>query len=220
MSLRELVVAVLRERLGANADVLDAGCGTGALLTALPPSWRRTGVDIEEDALALVPRAAGVTVRQADVAQLPFGDASVDAVVSLDVLYHESVDQCAALREFRRVLRPGGVVVLNLPAYEWLRSGHDVAARTARRYRASQVRSLLRDAGFRPERVGYRLMFLFPPAAARRLLTRGGGGTDVGPVPPTLNAVLLAVMRFENRLVRRLVLPFGLSVFAIARAPR
>jgi ubiquinone/menaquinone biosynthesis C-methylase UbiE len=103
--------------------VLDAGCGTGGLirrLTPRHPGWRWSGIDLEPLAYALArERTVGADIRPASVTALPFPDASFDAVVSADVLYHVDDDE-AALREFFRVLRPGGIAVINVPAYRWL----------------------------------------------------------------------------------------------------
>jgi hypothetical protein len=116
-------------------------------------------------------------------------------------------------------LRPGGLAIVNLPAYHWLMSAHDLVARSARRYTVRRVRSLLRLADFADVRASYRVSLLFPVAAAHRLATRSADArTDVAEVGPALNRALLAVSLAENRLTRRgLRFPFGLSVFAVAR---
>ena len=216
--LRELVRLSLAERLGEHAAVLDAGCGTGQTLAELPESWRRTGFDLNPGPLAIARKRVDAEFIEASINDIPLPDDSFDAAVSLDVLCVGGVDEHAALCELRRVLRPGGTLVLNLPAYEWLRSGHDVVANSARRYTARRLRRLLRDAGFEVERLSYRVTAMFPAAAAARLIRRGRTGTDVGDVNPAINRVLTWLLRVENRIIRRLPLPFGLSVFAVARA--
>jgi ubiquinone/menaquinone biosynthesis C-methylase UbiE len=125
-----------------------------------------------------------------------------------------------ALRDLRRVLRPGGLLMLNLPAHEWLRSGHDVVAQTARRYSAAAVTRLLDESGFTPQVVSYRVTAVFLPAAVLRLARRRQAHTDVQALPDTINSLLLALARAENRrLVRGRRLPMGLSVFAVASTP-
>ena len=218
VALRELVIQTLVRRHPDGGRVLDAGCGTGRLLRELPPGFARTGVDVEADVLAVAGAdASEIEFVEASLEQLPFADDSFDAVVSLDVVSDARLaDPHAALEELRRVLRPGGSLILNLPAYEFLRSGHDVVAQTARRYTAGSATRLLADTGFRPLSVSYRVTALFPVAAARRLLTRGRAETDVGSVSPPLNTILTGIMRLENRTLTRVRLPFGLSVFAVA----
>ena len=219
VGLRELVVEALRERLARGARVLDAGCGTGRVLAEMPADWERVGLDSNPGVLALARAQEGIEWVEGSIDALPFADASFDAVVSLDVLSDARVaDPLKAAGELRRVLRPGGVLVLNLPAYRWLMSGHDIVAQTGRRYTAKGVARLLAELGFGERRVGYRMTALFPVAVARRLARRGGASTDVGAVPARLNAVLTQLLRIENRIVRRVRLPFGLSVFAVAAA--
>ena len=219
VGLRELVEHTIVRLLPAGGRVLDAGCGTGRVLAALPARYDRVGIDVNPDVVELAQRQPGIDVRVASLEALPFDDDAFDAALSLDVISDARVsDPHAALRELRRVLRPGAPLVLNLPAYEALRSGHDVAAQTGRRYTARSLRCLLEEAGFEPGRVTYRMAILFAPGAARRLLRRRGSESDVWAVRPAVNRALTGLLRAENRLLPHVPLPFGLSVFAVARA--
>ena len=221
VTLRDRAAVELRARVPPGSRVLDAGCGTGRMLADLP-DYRRTGLDIDPDALAFARGIAGEDIEwvEGSVTELPFTTGSFDAILSLDVLYSQGVSSdLAGARELRRVLAPDGVAILNLPAYQWLISAHDTVARTARRYTVTRLRKLLLDAGFTRVSAGYRVSAPFPVAAAHRLLTRGGDArTDVGEVAPPLNRALTAMGRAETRLARRGVrAPFGLSVFAVAQ---
>lgn len=218
VALRELVVDAVTARMPKGSRILDVGCSTGHVIGAVPGEYERTGADISAGAIELA-RAVRPEIRfvQAPVEDLPFEDRSFDCVLALDVLSARGVDDDhVALHEIRRVLRPGGVLVAQVAAYERLRSGYDDAAGTARRYTAPSLRDLLQRDGFRIEQLTYRVTALFPLAAARRLLTRDGGAEDLSVPSPRLNRLLTGVMRRENRLVRRRRLPFGLSVFAVA----
>lgn len=170
-------------------------------------------------------KAAHAAFLRASVCALPFSDGCFDLVVSLDVLYHRAVpDDRAAARELARVLRPGGLLLLNLPAYEFLRSTHDRAIHTARRYTRGRVRSLLLEAGLTPLHVGHWNSLLFPIAAAVRLWGRlrpphEEAGSDVRPLPAWQNALLRGVLRLELAARRWWCFPFGLSVIAVARKP-
>jgi ubiquinone/menaquinone biosynthesis C-methylase UbiE len=153
---------------------------------------------------------------EASVEDLPFEDGSFDCVLALDVLSARGVgDAGTALREIRRVLRPGGVLLGQVAAYEWLRSAYDDRAGTARRYTAPSVQELLRNKGFVIEHLTYRITALFPLAAARRLLARSAGADDLRVPNATLNRLLTGATRFEDRFAGRHRLPFGLSVFAV-----
>lgn len=217
---RELVTACVRAAQPAPARVLDVGCGTGRVLGALA-GYERVGVDADPEAVEIARRRAGDGCRfeVADARALPLEDSWADAAICLDVLSDEGVgDPSAALRELRRVVRPGGLALLQLPAHPRLRSGHDRAARIAERHDAGSVRRLLAAGGLVPERITHRVTLLFPIAAARRLAMRRGAASDVGPVPAPLNAALLAVTRAESRaILRGANLPFGLSLLVWAR---
>jgi SAM-dependent methyltransferase len=224
-SLHAHIARALDARLGENAEVLDAGCGTGGLIRRLAPSrptWRWTGVDESRVALELARQRcpSEVKFREASVSALHSGAAQFDAVVSADVLYHVD-DDAAALREFFRVLRPGGMVVLNLPAYQWLWSYHDTAVHSRRRYGRGEVLAKLRSAGFEAPRATYWNTLPFPLIVARRkLLPAPSGGSDVQLMPAPVEKALDAMMALEQAWVRAVgSLPFGCSIFAVALKP-
>ena len=213
-------------RLGASAAILDAGCGTGGLIRRLAPQhpgWTWTALDASPLAcdFARSRVSAGVSVVEAAVEQLPFPDASFDAVVSADELYHVD-DDLAALREFRRVLRPGGCVVINVPAHRWLFSYHDVAVHARRRYALREVREKLATAGFAPSDETHWNALLLPLVFVRRkLLPAPAGGSDVEPWPAWQESLFAAAMQLE-RIWHRQVgsLPCGTSILAVAHCPR
>ena len=146
-------------------------------------------------------------------------------LVSLDVLYHSGVrDDDEALEEFHRVLKPGGVLILNLPAFERFRGTHDAAVHTQRRYRARDIRRKLEKAGFDIELITYRNTLLLPAAMAVRLMRRDGtrhGGdvrSDLVPLPEWVNSLFYLILMFENRLLLKgVTFPLGLSVFCVAK---
>ncbi len=219
-AMREVVVASLLATTERGGRVLDIGCSTGHLLAAVPPDYTRIGLEANAGAVALArERHPDIEFVHARAEALPFDDASFDAVLTTDVLSDGGVDDQVAVREARRVLRPGGTLIVHVAAYERLISGHDRAVGTGRRYRRKTLARLLTSAGFVPSRITYRMTTLFPPAALHRLLSRGSGQGDVDEVRPLVNRVLAAVMRAENAVVLRRSLPFGLSLLAIARVP-
>lgn len=214
----------LTATLGSGfAEILDAGCGTGGLIARLAPRhpWSWTGIDVSDVALTYAKervRFLRADLRQGSVTAMPFADGSFDAIVSADVLYH-IVDDGKAMGEFARVLRPGGVVVLNLPAYRWLWSYHDIAVHSQRRYTRSDVIRLVQDAGLSPVRSTYWNTLPFPLIVLRRkLLPAPRGGSDVQLYPAPIEKTFDAAMAMERgglRVFGRL--PFGSSVFVVAR---
>lgn len=202
---------------------LDAGCGTGGNLVSLAAYGNVVGIDFSPAALRLAGQRGKWPLLQGSVEQLPFRDRSFALVTCFDVICHRSIsDDVAVLNEFRRVLKPGGRLLVRLPAYDWLYSRHDAAVHTRHRYTASELRHKLRAAGFTVMRISYANALLFPVAATRRVMQRGGTadqGSDVRPVAPVLNALFTQVLTMESRLIRHVALPFGLSVLALAERP-
>ncbi len=138
-------------------SLLDAGCGTGGMLKMVRekfPLADLTGVDQSEHAVELTAgRETGAKLVPASVHELPFPQDSFDFVLSLDVLSHAGVDDALALHEMHRVLRPGGRLILNLAAFDFLKGAHDSAVDVDRRYTQRQVRTLLEGADFAVERL-------------------------------------------------------------------
>ncbi len=214
-----------RYRPGVGLRILDAGCGTGgAMASYLRDYGEVMGFDFAGEALHFCRLRGATRLARASVVEIPFADESFDLVVSFDVLCERAVrSDLAALREFYRVLVPGGRVLLRLPAYDWLRGRHDVAVHIQHRYTRGEIARRLQDAGFQVEYLSYANMFLFPAAlvkrTAERVLARQEGPSDLTLNVGPLNGLLEAVLLVEARLIARQRLPFGLTVIAIGRKP-
>jgi ubiquinone/menaquinone biosynthesis C-methylase UbiE len=200
-------------------EILDVGCGTGAILQRLGNPEKNVGVDLAEEAVSFCRRRGLDNVRQGDICALPFGDASFDAVICSSVLYHQWVsDVAAAVREMRRVLRPSGLLLVNVPAFRFLHSAHDVAVMTARRFRKPEIRKLLLDQDLKIQRLTYWTTLLFPLAVVARTL----GGSDMGrdfeaSETSLIQRILAQVMTLELNLLRGISFPFGVALLAVAR---
>ncbi len=217
-----------RRRLDRPLAMLDAGCGTGGLGELLAPLGEVTACDIHPFALVAT-RARGVPhVLRRDVALDDFGEEQFDLITMMDVLYHRSVtSESLALRNMRRALRPGGLLLIQVPAFKCLYGSHDTTVHTRRRYRRREVRRMLHGAGFHSVSATCRHSALFPLAFAWRGISRVTTGLfrkaepasdlDVR-FPRMINRLLLGCARAENRLVAAgFRLPFGTSIFATAR---
>jgi SAM-dependent methyltransferase len=219
------VLDELADRPGAPGPVLDAGCGTGGLLRRLAdrrPDRPLLGLEYNEGAAERARAKSGAEVVVGSVNGMPFADASIGAILSVDVLCHGGVEEVAALAEYRRVLAPGGTLVLNLPAYAWLSSAHDRRVHTVRRYTAGSAEALLLRAGFSGLRTRYWNSLLFPlMVLQRKVLARGEEtASDVAPFPAWLNAGFSAVTEAERGLARAgLRWPGGGSVLVVATRP-
>jgi len=204
-------------------DLLDAGCGTGGMLTAIKarfPATRLHGVDISEQACAYAKAKSGAHVVVGSVDALPFQPRSFDAVISCDVLgYEMNVD--AAMRGAFGVLKPGGHLVLNLAAYQWMLSYHDRSVGQVNRYTRSSAVALLREQGFHIIFTTYWNTILFPLMVIRRKLMSDPGRSDVESFDPIINGFFTTCLAIERlALERRMALPFGGSVLIIAQRPR
>jgi ubiquinone/menaquinone biosynthesis C-methylase UbiE len=219
------ILDALRARPGVPGPLLDAGCGTGGLLKRLAqemPEREAIGLDFVFDATRRARAKSGRLAVAGDINRLPFADASFGAIVSIDVLYHISVDPAAALAELLRVLRPGGTLVMNLPAYDWLMSAHDIRTHTARRFTRGRAVRLLRDAGFADIRSGYWNGLLLPLMVVQRKIVkrRPDASSDVTHFPPLIDRGLMAASMADRWLGRHgMALPFGGSVLSVATRP-
>jgi SAM-dependent methyltransferase len=221
------LLLVYRQAAAATAGglLLDAGCGTGGFLAQIAaeqPGASMVGLDAEPAACARAAAKSRRPVCAGSVNALPFADAAFGAIFSADVLCHAGVDERAALAQFYRCLGDDGMLVLSLPAYQWMMSRHDLAVSNVRRYTRSGIARLLEEAGFRVVFAGYWNMLLFPMMVlARKLLPGNGRASDVKPYSAPVEAVCRAAMAIERPLLRRgVVLPFGGSVIAVATKQR
>lgn len=229
LGLRDIVFRYLNPFIGRNksAMILDAGAGTGKLLE-MCKDYRAWGLEFSEHAFPFLKLRGLRNVVRSSICSIPFKDQAFHCVVSLDVLYHAGVENDAdALVEIHRVLKSDGLLILNLPAFEFLRSRHDLAVHTRRRYQTEELRRKLEKAGFCVERITYRNTILFPIVALVRFIkkmipkqdTGQGIKSDLYRLPLWINKLLYQILILENkRLLRGLTFPFGLSVFCIAKA--
>jgi SAM-dependent methyltransferase len=209
--------------------ILDAGCGTGGTLNALRSAEysRLEGFDLNPIALEFCHKRGLDHVRLGSITDIPYPDDTFDVVISCDVVTDAGTDnEGAALRELYRVLRPGGRLFLNLPAFAFLRSEHDRATDVARRVTRGEIIAKLDEAGFVVKRASYWNMFLFPVVVAVRLLRREAEDEKVDPArsdivlpPGPLNTILSGLVLLETKLMRYVNLPFGSSVVTLAVKP-
>jgi SAM-dependent methyltransferase len=219
-ALHRLVFQALEAELPdwREKEILDVGCGTGAILERLGNPERNVGIDLAPEAISFCQRRGLTNVQQADICALPFPDASFDAVICSSVLYHQWVgDVAGAVREMHRVLRPGGVLLINVPAFEFLHSAHDDVVMTARRFTKPQIREFLRKEHFEIRRLTYWTTLLFPLAVLARTLGGSKMGRDFESTGSVTQRLLGNIMALELRVLRSVSLPFGVALLAVAR---
>ncbi len=225
------ILAYLDMYLGPGTKdrlVLDVGSGAGNMAHHLAHYGTYLGVDVNPKPLR-VARERGLPVFLGSAETLPYADASFDLVALLDTVEHIPDDR-AVFAESYRVLKPGGKLLVTVPAFMFLWSKNDVLNKHQRRYTRPELVKKLEGCGFHVLRSSYNNFFIFPLAAAVILARRGRFEPDLAsphfdkdayqvemePTPAPLNALLSGVGRFEAAFLRRFVFPWGTGIIAIA----
>ena len=223
---RRRIIEVELEQLPIppGARVLDAGCGSGRTLQELARYGEVSGIELDPTAAAAATERGPFDVRIGRLEELPWDDATFDLITCLDVIEHTPDDR-ATLTELRRVTRPGGHLLVTVPAYQALWSQHDVDNHHYRRYERRPLGRAAGEAGWTVLRMTSFNSVLLPPAAIVRLIQRRRGtvkaangdfkaNLDIG--PRWLNGVLERPLRYEARwLASGRTLPAGLSLLAV-----
>jgi SAM-dependent methyltransferase len=228
VGLHKLILTTIQsesKRLGRTLEIFDAGCGTGRLCQLLAEQGHNvSGCDASEEAIQLSRQRGISDVYQADLNALELEPVTFDVITSIDVLYHACIiDDVAIMRRLLNGLKPGGLLIMNLVAHDFLRSAHDIAVHTRERYTKNSLSLRLLKAGFNIEFASYRVSILFPFIALYRLLLRRirlnetDVDSDVTSTHSFINYLLLTTIKVENFLMQFTPLPIGSSVFVAAR---
>lgn len=212
------------ERLGlpAGARILDAGCGSGRNMVDLARHGEVTGVELSQPSVELARDRRAGEVIEGSVMEMPFEDGSFDLAVSLDVIEHLQ-DDVGALRELRRVIKPGGALLVTVPAYQWLWSGHDEINHHHRRYNRRTLLAAAEEAGWSCECASHFNSLLLPIAIALRALDRVNpratkSSLDLWVPPGPVNWALRQPLRLEAATIGMgRSIPAGLSLLAVFR---
>lgn len=218
---REIVLDVfhaLRVDLPAMPKILDVGCGAGGLMKALEPFGEVHGIDISSDVVEFCRARGSDRVMVGSMSNIPYPDHAFDVVFALDVLEHINDDR-AGLREIHRVLRPGGFLVLTVPAFQFLWGITDTLSDHMRRYTRVPLVKKITAASFRVLRSTYFNTILFLPIAFIRLSVRMFGVRMRSETftPGSMNALLYHLFHFEKKLLRFTNFPFGVSLLVVAQ---
>jgi SAM-dependent methyltransferase len=218
---RTVIEEVLaRLELPNTSRILDAGCGSGRNMVELARRGTVVGLELSPTSVELA-RARGCgEVVEGSLLAMPFADGGFDLAVCLDVIEHLE-DDIGAMRELRRTVAPGGALLVTVPAYQWLWSGHDVINHHHRRYTRRSMRAVAEQAGWRQVSTTYFNSLLLPVAILLRVLDRVNRRTtesslDLWVPPEPLNRLLELPLSLEAWLIRRGGrIPVGLSLLAL-----
>lgn len=214
-------------KLPTGAMVLDAGCGTGQNLAHINERITRAayGFDVSPFAAAYWPKRGIRSACVASINEIPFASSSFDAVVSVDVLECEAVREDKAYEEIWRVLKPGGYMILVVPAYDWLLSEeHHRAVGAVRRYSKKKLSELLAKQQVQVMRMTHLFGSVLPAVACYRYAERFSGRnsrdrprSELRPLNPVLNTLLFQLINLERRVLRKRDIPCGSSIMATVR---
>jgi len=204
--------------LPAQARILEIGCGTGHNLPMLAEFGEVDAIEIDETARGFASERLGKAVGSSPLPELTGVDCGAyDLVAVLDVVEHVD-DDVAALKAMAKCLKPGGKILITVPAHQWMWSAHDVVNHHKRRYSKGTLAAALKAAGLKPRKLRWFNSLLFPAAVAARMAGKLTGKDDSDDSPPSklLNTIFEGVFRLERHLVGRVPLPPGLSIIVLA----
>jgi len=227
---RTVLLSMLWKHASPGGRLLDVGCGTGYTLSRIRDAMERGtggeydlfGLDLSPEALAFSGEKVAAQFVRGDVGCLPFKGSSFDVVTALDVLEHLESDR-EAVSEIARVLRPGGLALLSVPAHPWMFSTHDRALGHVRRYSASAFRELLLASELSLERLSHYNCLLAAPIMLYRLARKAFGAgsetveSDLSLPSAPVNRTLQALLSAESKVLPGISLPLGVSLVAVAR---
>lgn len=215
VSLRELVFSLTKSvNRVKKSTILDAGTGTGLMARQLEALGEVTAADINPESIR-ISRSRGLKTIKTGVEKMPFKSNQFDLVTCIDVLVSVD-DDVVALKELRRVTKPGGRLILRVSAHDWLRTGHDKVVNIRRRYTKEEVREKMLTAGWQIERLSYMNLILMVPLWIKSLKQRQvEAKSNIAKVPGWMNRCLTWMLRIENCWLRLFDLPNGIGIIAI-----
>lgn len=223
--LHELIEYFVRKEQKVKKEILnilDAGCGTGKLLTILQKYGNTHGIDYSEDAIMFCKKRGLTNISNKNLCNCQFDSSIYDIITHIDILCCvEKDNEIEIIKNFYHALKPDGILILNLPAFHCLRRRHDIAVGSHRRYRRNTFVPKLTDIGFHIEVQSYRLPILFIPILIKKYIEairkKEEIRSDFSPLPFFINWSLFKFVRIENKMIERMNIPVGTSLFIIAR---
>lgn len=225
VSLHDICAKYVSDFTGVNVKkkikIFDAGCGTGRMMELLSGFGSVEGIDWSPDAVSFCKKRGLSGVSRGNLNTYVFKK-KYDIIICNDVLYHSAIkSDSAVIDKFYKALKPGGMLILHLAAFDILKRNHDTVVQGARRYRRKPSRLMLERSGFAVVKASYRMSFLFFPLLFIKLIenriSRHGAASDLKTVQPMVNKIALLAARIENFILRFVRIPFGSSLFIVSK---
>ncbi len=222
VSTHQLVISLINKfRPRKKLKILDAGCGTGLLAKKLQEFGTVYGIDISSEALHFA-RKRGIKVKKSSIEKLPFLGNSFDVVVSIDVLTHESIkNDLIPLNEFYRILKPEGIFILRVSAYNWLQLIHGKHVHMNHRYERGELFRKLKIAKFSINKLSFIDSILFLPMVLRyfweKITKPIGTKSAINELNPIINNLLIKALKLESIMFMKINIPFGIGLVAVAK---
>jgi len=220
---KEIILHLLKKyfRPGPNKQILDAGCGSGLMLTELAKIGETSGMDFSEEAIKFSKINFHGPLKQGSLPNnVPYPLNHFDLIVALDVIEHID-DDSGSIKSLSNLLKKDGLLLITVPAYQFLWSAHDTIHQHKRRYTLRQLKSKITAAGLKIEKISYYNTLLFIPIflirIIHKILKKTDSGSDAKMPSPPINGILKNIFSLEKYLLNTVNLPFGVSIIAIAR---
>lgn len=203
----------------SDLHILDAGCGTGRVIELMSQYGQVEGIDYSEEAIKFCRSRQLKNINQEDLNLWQPKENMYDIIISLDVLYHKAIkDDQAIIKKFHLGLKKNGLLILNLPAFDCLKRKHDEAVSGQRRYQKNKIEQMLKENGFKIEKISYRLPILFLVLIIKKYFKLDKASGDLKDIPTWLNHILIGIHYLENIAIKKNInMPFGSSLFVVAR---
>ena len=217
--MRYLSFNLIKKYLKNKLEILDAGCGAGINIIYFMKYGKVIGIDNSDYAIKLC-RKRKLNVKKASIENLPFKRETFDIITCFEVIYHKAVkNDINALKEMNRVLKKGGILLIRVPAYKFLFSGHDKIVHTKRRYTLNELKNKLVKSNFKIGKISYINSFLFPIIFLSRIFKNIFGMEDSNIKKTNLffSKIFYTSLVLESKLLKLFNFPFGVSIIAVAR---
>lgn len=220
---KQIIQSLLQEiSLKNNSRILDAGCGTGGNMKILARFGNVIGIDNSPEAIKFCKKRCFENIQLKNIENTGFSDNSFDLIVALDILEHLEND-VEALKEFHRILKEDGYILISVPAYQFLWSEHDAAVHHKRRYSMKEINKCLLKANFQITKKTFAISFIAPAVFIYRIIqkiyskSKKQKNSDYVILPVLLNNFFIFLLRIEAFLLKYMNFPFGISIMCIAR---